>query len=252
MSSYELSGAQPTPSPNVIKTRSNRLVRPRVFSDTMSGEWWKRSRAQTSNSWVELSDVFNTTKEDSALVSILEIPEPKRFYEAKSSIYWSEWERALEDEILSLKENNVWHVVPCPKGRKIVNGKWGFKVKGNVLGEVERFKAPYVAKGFTQVQGLDYEETFAPVVRLDSLRLLLAISSSRRCSPRQLDVKTAFLYGTLNEEIYMQLPEEFRIDNQVARLNRCIYGLEQSPREWYFRLCRLTTPDWCQPNWKVG
>lgn len=165
-----------------------------MYSDTISGEWWKRSRAQTSNSRVESSDMVNTTEEDRALISILEIPEPKILNEAKRSIYWSEWERALEDEILSLKENNVWHVVPRPDGRKIVNGKWVFKVKGNALGEVERFKARYVAKGFTQVQGLDYEETFAPVVRLDSLRLLLAISSNRRWTPRQLDIKTAFFF----------------------------------------------------------
>ncbi|KAI0992157.1 hypothetical protein K3495_g16029, partial [Podosphaera aphanis] len=105
-----------------------------------------------------------------------------------------------------------------------------------------RFKARYVAKGFSQTQGLDYDETFAPVVRYDSLRLLLAISASKQWKPRQLDIKTAFLYGVLNEEIYMQLPEGYRKENYVARLKRCIYGLKQSPREWYFRLTEYLKP----------
>lgn len=150
-----------------------------MYSDTISGEWWKRPRVQNSNSRVESSNTINVTDEESALVSVLEIPEPKSFNEAKHSTYRAEWKKALEDEISSLKENKVWHVVPRPAGRKIINGKWVFKVKGNALGEVERLKARYVAKGFSQVQGLDYDETFSPVVRLDSLRLLLAISASK-------------------------------------------------------------------------
>ncbi|KAI0992496.1 hypothetical protein K3495_g15689, partial [Podosphaera aphanis] len=149
---------------------------------------------------------------------------------------------AFDDEIASLEENKVWQLVPRPDGRKIIKGKWVCKIKGNAQGEVERFKARYVAKGFSQIQGLDFDETFAPVVRFDSLRLLLAISAHRGWKPRQLDIKTAFLYGKLNEEIYMELPEGYRKDNHVARLNRCIYGLKQSPREWYFRLAGYILP----------
>ncbi|KAI0991218.1 hypothetical protein K3495_g16969, partial [Podosphaera aphanis] len=173
---------------------------------------------------------------------VLEIPEPRSYRDAKNSSHWHEWEKAFEDEIKSLQENNVWHVVIRPKDRKVVNGKWVCKVKGNSLGEVERFKARYVAKGFIQVQGLDYDETFAPVVRFDSPGLLLAISANKGWKPRQLDIKTAFLYGILNEEIYMELPEGYKIDNHVARLNLCIYGLKQSPREWYFRLLEYIKP----------
>ena len=110
--------------------------------------------------------------------------------------------KAFEDEMKSLHENKVWQVVPRPQGRKICSGKWVCKVKGNAQGEVERFKARYVAKGFTQTKGLDYDETFAPVVRLDLLRLLLALSAHNSLKPRQLDIKTAFFYGILNEEIY--------------------------------------------------
>ena len=118
------------------------------------------------------------------MLSVLEVAEPKSYREAKTSAHWLDWEKAFEDEIRSLQENNVWHVVPCPKGRKVVGGKWVCKVKGDALGQVERFKARYVAKGFTQVKGLDYDETFAPVVRFDSLRLLLAIAANKGWKPR--------------------------------------------------------------------
>ncbi|KAI1007733.1 hypothetical protein K3495_g497 [Podosphaera aphanis] len=123
-----------------------------------------------------------------------------------------------------------------------MKGKLVCKVKGNAQGEVERVKARCVAKEFSQIQGLDFDKTFAPVVRFDSLCLLLAISAHRGSKPRQLDIKTAFLSGKLNEEIYMELPEGYRKDNHVARLNRCFDGLKQSSRELYFRLARYILP----------
>ncbi|KAI0992202.1 hypothetical protein K3495_g15984, partial [Podosphaera aphanis] len=230
------------PSNAQSRTRSNRLVRPRVFDDTITGEWWKFSRVHPSNRPLAPNNVVNDDECESALISILEIPEPRSYKEAEYSPYWAEWKKAFEDEMSSFHENNVWQVVPRPEGRKIVSGKWVCKVKGNAQSELERFKARYVAKGYSQIQGIDYNETFAPVVRLESLRLLLATSANKEWKPRQLDIKTAFLYGILNEEIYMKLPDGYRIDNHVARLNRCIYGLKQSPREWHFRLVEYIHP----------
>lgn len=222
------------------RTQSGRQVRPRLYNDTITGDWWNVSNDISSHQPpVEFSTEF---PDEEALINILEIPIPKSYNMAKQSVHWDQWEKAFNDEITSLRENNVWEVVPRPKGRKIVDGKWVCKVKGDAQGNLERFKARYVAKGFSQVQGLDYDETFAPVVQYDSLRLLLAISANKRWKPRQLDIKTAFLYGILNEEIYMQLPEGFRKEDHVARLNRCIYGLKQSPREWYFRLVEYLKP----------
>lgn len=228
-----------TDTTNTI-SRPRRNVCPRVFEDTITGDWWKRTRSQSLSGEPEVRDPQNI--DESAMINILDLPEPKSYSEAKSSTHWDRWKGAFEDEIKSLEENNVWDVVPRPKGRKVINGKWVCKVKGDADGEVERFKARYVAKGFSQVQGLDYDETFAPVVRFDSLRLLLAITAHRKWRPRQLDIKTAFLYGILNEEIYMELPDGYRKDNHVARLNRCIYGLKQSPRKWYFRLVDYLIP----------
>ncbi|KAI0991325.1 hypothetical protein K3495_g16862, partial [Podosphaera aphanis] len=158
-----------------------------------------------SNRPLAPNNVVNDDECESALISILEIPEPRSYKEAEYSPYWAEWKKAFEDEMSSFHENNVWQVVPRPEGRKIVSGKWVCKVKGNAQGELERFKARYVAKGYSKIQGIDYNETFAPVVRLESLRLLLAISASKGWKPRQLDIKTAFLHGILNEEIYMEL-----------------------------------------------
>jgi hypothetical protein len=98
-----------------------------------------------------------------------------------------------------------------------------------------------VTKGFSQIQGQDYDETFAPVVRFDSLHLLLSIVAVNSFVPQQLDIKAAFLYGELKETIYMYLPEGYRDGNKVAHLKRYIYGLKQSPREWYSHLTGTPT-----------
>ena len=99
-----------------------------------------------------------------------------------------------------------------PVRQRIVDCKWVFKIKHNADGTVERYKARLVAKGFSQVPGIDFDETFSPVVRYDSLRLLMAIAASKNWKPQQLDIKSAFLYGELKEENYMHLPEGSRID----------------------------------------
>jgi len=148
----------------------------------------------------------------------------------------------MDEELKSLKENDVWDVIPRPAGRKIVASRWVYKAKGNAQGEVERYKARLVAKWFSQILGQDYNEIFAPMVRYDSLRRLLSSSACKGWRPRQLDVRTAFSYGILKEEVYMDLPEGSRLDGMVAKLKRCIYGLKQSPREWSYPLVDYLGP----------
>jgi hypothetical protein len=114
-----------------------------------------------------------------ANLSVLLIDEPKSYRQAKVSPQWSDWKKAMDDELKSLKDNDVWDVIPKPVGRKIVASRWVFKAKGNAQGEVERYKARLVAKGFSQIFGQDYDAIFAPVVRYDSVRLLLAISACK-------------------------------------------------------------------------
>jgi len=152
-----------------------------------------------------------------ANLSVLTVEEPKSYRQAKVSPQWSDWKKATDEELKSLEENNVWDVIPKPAGRKIVASRWVYKAKGNAQGEVEQYKARLVAKGLSQILGQDYDEIFAPVVRYDSLRLLLALSACKGWRPRQLDVKTAFLYGILKEEVYMDLPEGSRLDGMVAK-----------------------------------
>ena len=210
------------------------FVRPEDIMDTaddIHDEW--RSLPPIDS---DTDEEVLATEETPTVVKVLEVPEPETYSQAQHSCYWNNWEKAIEEEIDSLEENKVWEVVDRPSNRRIVDGRWVFRVKGNAKGELDRFKARYVAKGFSQVQGVDYEEIFAPVARFDSLRLLLAIAAAKLWKPRQLDIKTAFLYGTLSEEVYLQLPEGRRIEGKVARLRRAIYGLKQSPRQWYQRL----------------
>ncbi|KAI0994741.1 hypothetical protein K3495_g13440, partial [Podosphaera aphanis] len=128
------------PSNAQSRTRSNRLVRPRVFDDTITGEWWKSSRVHPSNRPLAPNNVVNDDECESALISILEIPEPRSYKEAEYSPYWAEWKKAFENEMSSFHENNVWQVVPRPEGRKIVSGKWVCKVNCDAQGELERFK----------------------------------------------------------------------------------------------------------------
>ncbi|KAI0998282.1 hypothetical protein K3495_g9913 [Podosphaera aphanis] len=215
-------------------TRPRRTVRPRVFEDIITGEWWNKSNRALLAGRPVLSSPPNPNINETAMITILEVPEPKSYCEAKSSPYWDEWKKASDCEMESFAENNVCDIVPRPEGRNIVSGKWVCKVKGNAQGKVERFKARYVAKGFSKLQGLDFDETFAPVVRFDSLRLLLAIAAHKCWRPRQLNIKTAIPYGILNEETFMELPDGYRKENYFARLNRLVdyllsFGLASTP-----------------------
>jgi hypothetical protein len=164
--------------------------------------------------------------------------EPKTVQEALSSSAKEDWIKAMHDEIESMRTNQVWDLVHLPPGRKAIGNKWVLKVKRKADGSIERYKARLVAKGYTQQEGIDYEETFSPVVRFASIRLILAIVAYMDLELYQMDVKTAFLNGELDEEIYMDQPAGFVADGQerkVCKLKRSIYGLKQSSRQWYLR-----------------
>jgi len=177
-----------------------------------------------------------------ANLSVSTVEEPKSYRQAKVSPQWSDWKKAMDEKLKSLTENDVRDVIPKPKGRKIVASRWVYKAKGNAPGEVEQYKARLVARVFSQILGQHYDEIFAPVVHYDSLRLSLALSACKGWQPRQLDVKIAFLYGIFPKEVYMDRLEGSRLDGIVAKLKRCIYGLKQPPREWYYRLVNYLGP----------
>ena len=155
--------------------------------------------------------------------------------EAMSCSENKNWQEAMEAEFQSLSTNQVWDLVTPPKDCKVINSKWVFKCKLGQHGQVERYKARLVAQGYSQRPGIDYEETFAPVVRFESVRSVIALAVHGNMKLHQMDVKTAFLNGELREEVFIRQPEGFieeGKDNLVCRLKKSIYGLKQSPRCW--------------------
>uniref|UniRef100_A0A2N9FZX9 Integrase catalytic domain-containing protein n=1 Tax=Fagus sylvatica TaxID=28930 RepID=A0A2N9FZX9_FAGSY len=167
-----------------------------------------------------------------------DVDEPASFSEALHSPDRDEWMTAMQEEMSSMDKNNVWELVDLPPGRKTIGNKWVLKVKRKADGSIDRYKARLVAKGYTQREGIDYEDTFSPVVRFASIRLILSIVAKQDLELFQMDVKTAFLNGELDEEIYMAQPAGFEAkghERKVCRLKRSIYGLKQSSRQWYLR-----------------
>ena len=154
---------------------------------------------------------------------------------AEDALKEKKWRDAMKAEINSLHQHNVWDLVECPKGCKPVGSKWVFKVKTNADGSTERFKARLVAQGYTQKVGLDYDETFSPVVRSESIRSVISLACKEGLKLHQMDVTTAFLNSELDQVIYMKQPEGFAADGQehlVCRLKKSLYGLKQSSRCW--------------------
>ncbi|RVW73434.1 Retrovirus-related Pol polyprotein from transposon TNT 1-94 [Vitis vinifera] len=144
----------------------------------------------------------------------------------------SEWKKAVQDEIDALEKNGTWTITDLPVGKRPVGCKWIFTIKYKADGSVERFKARLVARGFTQSYGIDYQETFAPVAKLNTIRILLSLAVNQDWCLQQLDIKNAFLNGDLEEEVYMEIPpgfEESMAKNQVCKLQKSLYGLKQSP-----------------------
>ena len=166
--------------------------------------------------------------------------EPVSYQDAMSRSDAEQWQKAMEDEMQSVHENKTWTLTNLPPGRRCIGTKWVFKIKKDASNKFQRYKARVVAKGYAQVAGLDFDKTFAPVVRIDSIRLLFAISAFLGLEILHADCKTAFLNGNSDLEIYIQQPEGFvshQHPHKVLLLNKSLYGLKQAPRIWYLLLC---------------
>jgi len=162
--------------------------------------------------------------------------DPRNVKEAVNSEDSDLWKKAMDEEMDSLDKNEAWQLVQLPVGRKFVGSKWLFKKKLNAEGKVDKYKARLVAKGYSQVEGIDFGEIFSPVAKLTSIRFLLSIAAAFDLEVEQMDVKTTFLHGDLEEEIYMKQPEGFIVKGKnelVCKLKKSLYGLKQSPRMWY-------------------
>lgn len=174
----------------------------------------------------------------SALASLACQQDPRSWKEAMAANKSSDWKLAAAEEMDSLKEAGVFVVVPRSEANgRVVSRKWVFKIKKNSDGSIERLKARLVARGFSQRAGIDYDETFAPVAKFQSIRLILSLAAIHDLELHQMDVKTAFLYGELDEDVYMEMPEGYgEGKGKVWKLLRSLYGLKQAPRSWYRQL----------------
>ena len=171
--------------------------------------------------------------------NVCQITEPRTMEEALMSEYAKEWKDAADTEYQSLVENETWDLVELPRRKKPIGCKWVFKMKHDNNGQVERFKGRVEAKGYHKKYGINYDETFSPVVRFSAIRTLLAYAVQRGMLIHQTDVVTAFLNGELKEEIYtQQLPGYIqpRKEHLVSKLKKSLYGLKQSSRCWNMTL----------------
>jgi hypothetical protein len=164
--------------------------------------------------------------------------DPTSFEEAMRSEYSSKWLDAMKDEIKSMSTNEVWDLEKIPKGAKTVGCKWVYKTKYDSQGNIDKFKARLVAKGYTQREGIDFNETFFPVSCKDSFRIIMALVAHYDLELYQMDVKTAFLDGDLDETVYMVQPKGFVMECKEklgCHLKKSIYGLKQASRQWYLK-----------------
>ncbi|XP_072060164.1 uncharacterized protein [Arachis hypogaea] len=167
--------------------------------------------------------------------ALINNPGPKHYSEA---VMHDCWRKAIDAELAVLEQNKTWIVTSLPPGKNAVGCKWIFRTKFNLDRTIERHKARLVAQGFTQIPGIDYIDTFSPVVKMSTVRVLLAIAALKNLHLHQLDVNTAFLHRDLHEDVYMKLPKRLKCDNPklVCKLERSLYGLKQVSRQWNIKL----------------
>ena len=231
-----------TPAPNDITGPSKhpkRVHQPVDYSKCFSGislmEDIETSCLTTADSvllssvdWYSLPSAFARTAKGAQL--------PVTYDDIENLADKDEWIKATAEEIATLIDNKTWDLVPLPPGRKALKNKWVFRIKTDENGLVTRYKARLCACGYSQVAGIDYKDIFAPVVRAESLRLFLAVVAGRNMECIQMDVKSAFLNGKLDEEVYMKQPPGFvsaTCPSHVCKLQRNLYGLKQAPRVWH-------------------
>jgi hypothetical protein len=167
--------------------------------------------------------------------------EPTCFEEA---IQRKEWADAMTEEYQSIMKKKVWEMVPRPKNKDVVSSRWLFKIKHAADGSIEKYKARFVTRGFSQKEGIDYEETFTHVARYTSIRTIIALATKMKWKLHQMDVKTSFLNGVIEEEVYIEKPQGFEVEDRkshLCRLKKALYRLKQAPRAWYGRIGSFLT-----------
>jgi hypothetical protein len=199
-----------------------------VPGESMTAQKNKNKNAETVN-FIEYNQIDN---------------EPATYAEALNGPLSEKWFEAIESELQSLEENETWTITELPEGKNTIKTKWIFKIKRDNKNNPERFKARLVAKGYGQEKGIDYNETFAPVIKQQSLRLLISIAVNENFHIHHVDISTAFLNGLIEEKVYIDPPEGLHNklnQNQVLKLNKALYGLKQASRSWNKMLVNFLT-----------
>jgi hypothetical protein len=245
------------PLPNVV-ARTERNARPNPFIDPLDmglpptvgtlprhlEEGQRYGEAAAINDKDDYDDIIDSDHQGffaSLEADQVAIGDPTTLTDALHGPERIKWIEAMQNEVDNLNGKGTWSEVIVPSGKKPISTKWVFKRKLNSAGQVIKFKARLVARGFSQIPGVDFEDTFAPVSRLGSLRLLLAHAATHDLELRQLDVEGAYLNGTLEEEVYIGIPRGVETENPNAtgfRLHKALYGLKQSGRAWWIELER--------------
>ncbi|GJT88810.1 zinc finger, CCHC-type containing protein [Tanacetum coccineum] len=190
----------------------------------------------TVRGFKDLTEIYNNAREVETENLLFTEEEPRNYKEASTDKKWIE---AMEIELDSINKNNTWTLTTLPMNHKAIGLKWVFKTKRDAKGKIIRYKARLVAKGYVQEQGLDFDEVFAPVARIEIVRLILALAAYHGWQVHHLDVKSAFLHEDFNEEVYVTQPEGFiqqGNSGKVYKLNKALYGLRQAPRAWNVKL----------------
>jgi hypothetical protein len=152
--------------------------------------------------------------------------EPKNFNEANKDVNWL---KSMNEELDQIEKKNTWELVPRPVDKNVISSKWVFKNKMNEQGQIVRNKARLVCKGYAQIEVLDFDETFAPIERLEAIRMFLSCACHKQFKVYQMDVKLSFLNGDLKEEVYMEQPEGFQLSDShefFSKLKKSLYGLK--------------------------
>lgn len=191
----------------------------------------RSNKSQAPNQWTFITYAFQGQLPSN------EPYEPQSFEEVMEDISKPKWEQAMKDEYLSLIYNKTWTLVTEPQNRRVLWGKWAYKLKRGPNDEIVQYKARWVVRGFEQRAGVDYHEIFASVVKPMSYKAIFAIAAALDLEIEQLDVKTTFLYGNIDEEIYVEQPKgQEDGSNRVCLLNKALYGLKQALCIWFFTL----------------
>ncbi|GKC98648.1 retrovirus-related pol polyprotein from transposon TNT 1-94 [Tanacetum coccineum] len=233
-----ISDVQPSPSAEVIPqtpvpqdrwSRENHIELVNIIGEPLAGI--------TTRSRIRDSDAALASK--CLYVKFLSEMEPKKLIEALEE---EGWIIAMQEELNQFERNKVWTLVLKPHGKTIIGTKWIWKNKMDENGRVIKNKARLVAQGYNQQEGIDYEETFAPIARLEAIGIFLAYATYMGFMVYQMDVKSAFLNGKISEEVYVQQPPGFKSNefpNHVCKLDKALYGLKQAPRAWYENLLKF-------------